>query len=136
MPVRRVLAAAGAALAGVVWSAAPAAAHALAEPGPAGLYTLSAGRLGAIVAALSGLAGMALGGWALRRPSGRAGSRRAVAALAAGLAGMALGGLVVATADGGLGTGNGLGGGIVALVVGLAAAVLGGLARTRSRRTG
>jgi hypothetical protein len=56
-------------------------------------------------------------------------------ALAAGLLAMAIGGLVVATADGGVGTGNGLGGAIVALAVGLIAMLLGGLALARSRRT-
>jgi hypothetical protein len=72
----------------------------------AGVYAMSSGRHGAIVAALVGLIGMALGG------------------------------LVVATADGGIGTGNGLGRGIVALVVGLIGIVLGGLALAHSRRTG
>jgi hypothetical protein len=49
--------------------------------------------------------------------------------------GLVIGGLVVATADGGLGTGNGLGGGVVAMVVGLIGMALGGLALVRSRRT-
>jgi hypothetical protein len=55
-------------------------------------------------------------------------------ALAAGLVGMAIGGLVVAAADGGPGTGYGIVGGYVALVVGLGAVVLGGLTLSRSRR--
>src|SRR6266498_3718365 len=46
------------------------------------------------------------------------------------------GGLVVATSPGGIGTGNGLGGAIVAMVVELIGMVLGGLALARSRRTG
>ncbi|MFD3936168.1 DUF6223 family protein [Streptomyces sp. NPDC058611] len=46
---------------------------------------------------------------------------------------MALGGLVAATADGGLGTGNGLGGAYVALLLGLAGVALGGRALTGSR---
>ena len=49
---------------------------------------------------------------------------------------MALGGLVVATSDSGIGTGNGRGGAYVALAVGLAGVVLGGLALLRVRRTG
>jgi len=57
-------------------------------------------------------------------------------ALVLGSIGLVIGGLVVATADGGLGTGNGLGGGIVAMIVGLIGMALGGLALTRSRRTG
>jgi hypothetical protein len=44
-----------------------------------------------------------------------------------------IGGLVVATADGGLGTGNGLAGGVVAMAVGLIGVTLGGLALSRSR---
>jgi hypothetical protein len=99
--------------------------------------TMSAGRLGAIVAGLVGLAGVVIGGRALR-PAGRIGTGsgrlRAIVALVAGLIAMALGGLVVVTAGGGIGTGNGLGGGIVALVVGLLGTVLGGLALARSRR--
>ena len=50
-----------------------------------------------------------------------------------GLTGVALGGLVVATSDGGVGTGNGLGGAVVAIVLGLIGMVLGGLARARAR---
>ncbi len=44
-----------------------------------------------------------------------------------------LGGLVTATSNGGLGTGNGLGGAVVAIVAGLIAIVLGALARARER---
>ncbi|PXY37734.1 DUF6223 family protein [Prauserella flavalba] len=40
----------------------------------------------------------------------------------------------LAVADGGLGTGNGVAGGALALVAGLVAAVLGGLVLARSRR--
>ncbi|WP_435897082.1 DUF6223 family protein [Streptomyces coelicoflavus] len=46
---------------------------------------------------------------------------------------MALGGLVAATADGGLGTGNGLGGAFVALIVGLIATAVGWLALARAQ---
>jgi hypothetical protein len=88
-------------------------------------FGMSAGRLGAIVAGLLGLAGVII---ALSRLLGRRGP---VVALTAGLLGMALGGLVVATSDGGIGTGNGLGGAYVALVLGLAAVVL----ALRRRRT-
>lgn len=57
-------------------------------------------------------------------------------ALVAGLVGLVLGGLVATTADGGLGTGNGLGGAYVAMLLGLTGTLLGGLALARSRRTG
>ena len=50
-----------------------------------------------------------------------------------GLIGILLGGLVVATSDGGVGTGNGLGGAVVAMVLGLVGVVLGGLAMARVR---
>ena len=50
------------------------------------------------------------------------------------LVGVVLGGLIVATADGGLGTGNGLGGAVVAMVLGTIGIILGGLARARARR--
>ncbi|MGW2562135.1 DUF6223 family protein [Streptomyces sp. NPDC001514] len=137
--VRRVLAVAGAALLGVFLLAAPAVAHVSVQPAAASVYTMSAGRLGASVAAVLGLIGVVIGGLALARPAGRFGTDSgrlgAIVALAAGLIGMVIGGLVVATSDGGIGTGNGLGGAIVALVVGLIAMVLGGLALARFRRT-
>lgn len=121
--------------------AAPAAAHASIQPVAAGVSDMSPGRLGAIVAALLGLAGVVIGGRALARSAGRPGAggtgrNGAVVATLAGLIAMALGGLVVATSDGGLGTGNGLGGAYVALIVGLIGTVLGGLALARPRRTG
>ncbi|MEU5608538.1 DUF6223 family protein [Streptomyces sparsogenes] len=140
MSVRPVLAVAAAALVTVAVFAEPAAAHTAVQPTAAGVYTLSAGRLGAIVAALLALTGVCVGGLALAHSAGRVrtgpGRRGAVMALAAGLTGMALGGLVAATASGGLGTGNGLGGALVALVLGLTGTALGGLALARARRTG
>src|SRR5262245_66554417 len=69
----------------------------------ASVYAISAGRIGAIVAALVGLIGVVIGGLALRSAgrigpgSGRSG---AIVALVAGLLGMALGGLVVGAAAG------------------------------------
>ncbi|MEU6034221.1 DUF6223 family protein [Actinomadura sp. NPDC047616] len=134
MSVRHLLAAAATALLSGIVLATPAAAHVSAEPAAAGAYDLSPGRLGAIVAALLGLVSVVIGGLVLARPTGR-GRSRANMALAAGLIGMALGGVVVATADGGLGTGNGLGGGIVALTLGLIGTALSALSLTRSRQT-
>ncbi len=55
-------------------------------------------------------------------------------ALVTGLIGAGAGGLVVVAADGGPATGSGIVGGLLALVIGLAAAVLGALVLTRSRR--
>jgi hypothetical protein len=47
-----------------------------------------------------------------------------------------VGGLHAVNAAGGLGTGNGLAGAVVAVVLGLAGTVLGGWALVRSRRSG
>ncbi|PZG09828.1 DUF6223 family protein [Nonomuraea aridisoli] len=102
---------------------------------PAGAYAMSAGRLWSLVAALLGLAGAVVGGLALARAGGRSVRRSAVVALVTGSAGAVIGGLVVAAAEGGPGTGYGIVGGYVALVVGLIATALGGLALARSRRT-
>ncbi|NJP34630.1 DUF6223 family protein [Micromonospora thermarum] len=139
MYVRHLLVATASAVLGGFGSAAPAAAHVSAQPIAASAYTMSAGRLGASVAAVLGLAGVVIGGLALARPASRVGTGSgrlgATVALLAGLIGVALGGLVVATSDSGIGTGNGRGGAYVALVVGLVAVVLGGLALVRSRRT-
>ncbi|RST12602.1 hypothetical protein E2C00_01845 [Streptomyces sp. WAC05374] len=124
----------------VLFAAAPAAAPAPFQVAAADVYAMGAGRLTALVAALVGLVGVAAGGLALARSTGRprigSGRSRALTAVVAGLTGAALGGLVVATAEGGLGTGNGLGGGVVAMMTGLAGSVLGWLALTRTRRTG
>jgi hypothetical protein len=85
---------------------------------------MSSGRIEAIVAALAGLTGAVVGGLALARAAGSRriddGRRRALVAMVMGLSGTALGGLVVATSAGGVGTGNGA---IVAIVIGLIAAV-------------
>ncbi|SIQ81702.1 DUF6223 family protein [Micromonospora avicenniae] len=136
--VRLVPAVAVAALLGGFGLATPAAAHVAGQPAAVSVYTMSAGRLGAIVAAVLGLTGVVVGGLALVRPTSRVGTGSgrlgASIALAAGLVGVALGGLVVATSDSGIGTGNGRAGAYVALVVGLFAMVVGALALVRSRR--
>jgi Family of unknown function (DUF6223) len=92
---------------------------------------LTTGRVVGAVAALLALAGVVVGGLAMARSA----RRGAIVAMAAGLAGMATGGVVVAAAEGGPGTGYGIVGGFVALVIGLVATVLGGLAMARSRST-
>ncbi len=95
--------------------------------------SISSGRLGAIAAVLTGLSGVVIGALSLRagRKTAGSGRRGAAFALAAGVIGVGLGTLVVATAGGGLGTGHGLGGGVVALVVGTASLIVGGLAGAR-----
>lgn len=97
-------------------------------------YGLTGDRIVATAAALITLAATVIGVLALLRPDGRRGMRRSATALAAGTIGMIVGGLVVVTADGGPGTGNGIVGGYAALVVGLIAGILGGVALARSRR--
>ncbi|MGW1677488.1 DUF6223 family protein [Saccharopolyspora sp. NPDC002376] len=100
-------------------------------------YTMAPGRLWSVIAALAGLGGAVVGGLALVRSTKRigAGRRGATAALAAGLLSMVIGGFVVAAAEGGPGTGYGIVGGYIDLVVGLIATALGWLALSRSRRT-
>jgi hypothetical protein len=107
-----------------------------AQPNAVPPLTMTPGRLGGSMAALVGLIGVVLGAVALARAR-RTGKvlRGGTVALLAGLVAIALGALVVATAGGGLGTGHGFGGGIAALVLGSISAILGGLARARSRST-
>ncbi|MFG2340584.1 DUF6223 family protein [Streptomyces yangpuensis] len=111
----------------------------------ADVYTVSVGRIGAVLSALLGLLGSVGGGLALARTTGRgrvltrARRNGAVTALVSGPLAVAIGATVAATAEGGLGTGNGLGGAYVAILLGLTAITLGGLARSRTRtrtRTG
>jgi hypothetical protein len=92
--------------------------------------SLTAGRLAAMIGGLLALTGAIAGG--LARFGARDGRSKAAIALILGPLGMIVGVIVVATADGGLGTGNGLGGGVVAIVVGLIAITLGALARIRA----
>jgi hypothetical protein len=96
--------------------------------------TLTLDRAVATVAALVALAGAIVGGITLARSTGSGVTRRPFVALAAGVAGTLVGILVLATADGGPGTGNGVVGGYAAVMFGLIAVLLGGLALRRSRR--
>jgi hypothetical protein len=119
--------------------AASAAAQVSVEPAVVRGYTMTPERLAASTAAVVGLIGAIIGGLALARSAHRIGNngrRGAVVALVLGPIGLVIGGLVVATADGGVGTGNGIAGGVVAMMVGLVGMVLGGLALARSRRAG
>jgi hypothetical protein len=91
---------------------------------------LGVGRTVPTAAAVVGLAAIIVGGLALARPVARS---RPVAALVLGLAAALVGGLHAGSTASGLGTGNGLAGALVAVVLGLIGVVLGGLALTRSR---
>ncbi|RKS73100.1 hypothetical protein BZB76_3784 [Actinomadura pelletieri DSM 43383] len=127
MSVRSLLTTAGAALLGVGVLAAPAAAQvSAADEGP--------GRGGALLALLVALVGLVLGGLALARAGGAA-RGMAVAAPVVAVLGMILAGVHLARADGGVGSGSGSGGAVLALVIGLIALVVGGLALARSRRS-
>ncbi|MFF5654118.1 DUF6223 family protein [Streptomyces collinus] len=142
MSVRSVLAvAATAVLIGGLAFAEPAVADPSAQPVAASVFTVSVGRAGAFLSALAGLLGAVGGGLALARPTrqGHIGTwaRRngAATALVAGPVALTVGGTIAATADGGLGTGNGLGGAYVAMLLGLISVTLGWQARSRTRRT-
>jgi hypothetical protein len=93
-------------------------------------------RIWASVAALVALGAVVIGWLALRsgRRIGNGGRKGAIVALVGGLTGAVNGAVNLAVADGGLGTGNGVFGGTLALVLGLVGVVLGGLALARSRR--
>jgi hypothetical protein len=96
---------------------------------------IGSGRLLPTVAAVVGLVGVVLGGFALiRRNAAGSGQLGAISASVAGLISLVVGGLHAANSAGGFGTGNGLAGAIVAIVLGVIGLALGGLALTRSRR--
>ena len=110
---------------------------AAAQPAKVGLYAMTGDRLRAVVAMLVALLGVLSGGFALRSAPDSGGARSAphapAIALLAGRGGASLGGVVLANANGGLGTGHGFGGGIVALALGILAVALGAWARIQSR---
>jgi len=100
--------------------------------------TLTPERIVASAAAVVGLIGAIIGGLALLRSVrriGNSGRRGAIVALILGPISLVTGGLIVATADGGLGTGNGIAGGFVAIALSLIGMALSGLALVRSHRT-
>ncbi|GIG66207.1 DUF6223 family protein [Phytomonospora endophytica] len=132
---RIILTTAGAALAGGFGLAAPAAAHLATEPATVTGWT--ADRVIATSAALVALAGAVVGVLALFRAArGTGDGRRRGGRLAVALSvlGALAGVFVIVTADGGPGTGNGIVGGYLAVVVGLAGIALVWLARARARR--
>jgi hypothetical protein len=112
--------------------AAPVAAHA-ALLQAVNVYTMTPRRIEASLTVLAALIGAVLGVRALAHLDN--GRRPGMVATLLALIGLVGGGVVVATAKGGLGTGNGLGGGFVAIVVGLIGIALGGMALAHSRPT-
>jgi hypothetical protein len=112
------------------------AAH-VSEPAATTVQGPTARRLWATTAVVLALGGVVVGGLALARPARRFGSASwRTGAVVAGLIAAVNGGLVVAVANGGPGSGNGVVGGAGALVLGLIAVALGGVALGRSHRTG
>ncbi|MFI7416207.1 DUF6223 family protein [Nonomuraea sp. NPDC049684] len=135
-----------------------------AQADPVAAYAMTTGRMWSLIAAGVGLAGIAAGGLALARSTGRlprrttpgtgngpgtgpgtgtgtgtgtvpaTGKRGAVVALAAGVTSIVIGGWVIGAAKGGPGTGYGIVGGYLDLILGLAAVVLGVLVLNRARR--
>lgn len=135
MSVRSLLVVAGTALTGALVLATPAAAAVSAQSAEVDSYTLTADRLWATAVALLTLAGVVIGGAALRRATrrvGDGGAKGAVVALVAGLIGVIGGVLNLAAADGGPGTGNGVVAGGAAVVLGLVSVCLGWMARSRN----
>ena len=113
-----------------------------APPGDAADYVsgLTPGRFwGTLTAALAAI-GVVAGWRALVRAADRkriAGTRRlSAASLTLGAIGLAGGAIVAAMAEGGPGTGYGIVGAGISLVLGLASVVVGGLALSRVHRTG
>jgi hypothetical protein len=114
------------------------AAH-LSEPAATTVHGLTPWRLWATTAAGLAVAGVVIGGLALRPSAGRIGTgngrKGAIVALVAGLIAAVNGGLNLAIANGGPGNGKGVVGAAAAFVLGLIALALGGLALARCRRT-
>ena len=127
---------AAAALFGGLVHAVLVAAH-VSEPAATTVYGLTSRRLWATAVAALALVGVVGGGRALILPASRFSSGRfaAIVALVAGLIAVVNGGLVLAVATGGPGTGNGVVGGAGALVLGLIAMALGGVAQARFHRS-
>lgn len=96
-------------------------------------YTLGVGRTIPTVAAVAGLLSVILAGLALARPRLRGPGPPTALVLA--LISLLVGGSHTSFAVGGVGTGNGLAGAVVAVALGLIGIILGGLAMSRPRRT-
>jgi hypothetical protein len=96
-------------------------------------FTLGTGRTIPTVAAVMGLIGVVLAALALIRPALI--RLTGPISMVLSLISAAVGGLHAAYAAGGVGTGNGLAGAVVAVILGVLGIALGGLAYSRARRT-
>jgi hypothetical protein len=100
----------------------------------------TAERLSATVAGAIGLIGAVIAASALVRATRRAhldisrgAKQRPVVAIALGMVAVVAGAAIALSADGGLGTGNGIGGAVVAIALGLIAVTLGTVTLLRQR---
>ncbi len=131
-----ILAGAATALIGGLIYAVLVATH-LAEPAADTIHGPTLRRLWATSAVVLAVTAAVVGALALARPAGRYGTVYGrCGAVLAGVTAAVNGALVLSVADGGPGTGNGVVGGAAALVLGLLAAFLGGLAVVRARNSG
>lgn len=96
----------------------------------AAAYDLTTGRTLTLVAIPFGVLGVVLGARALRA------ARLSPATGAASIVSLALGAGILLTADGGPGSGSGVVGAVLAMVLGVAGMVLGGLAHLAAIRSG
>ncbi|MBL8683847.1 MAG: hypothetical protein JNK05_32040 [Myxococcales bacterium] len=110
--------------------------RASADPTAGRVFAMSRGRLASLGADFVALVGVALGGLALTGRLGGNARPGATAAVVVGLIGASLGGRLAATAAGGVGTGHGFGGAVVAIVLGVCSTILGALALARSHGGG
>ena len=104
----------------------------LSEPADVTVYGLTARRLWATTALILALFGVVIGWVAMTRPVRRSGT--AILAVGVGLIATVNGALNLTLATGGPGTGNGVVGGAAALLLGLIAVAIGGVALARGRR--
>jgi len=123
---------AAAALFGALVHGVLVAAH-VSEPAATTVYGLTSRRLWASAAGVLALVGVLLGGVALARAANRW-RFGAIVGVGTGLLAAVSGALLLAIANGGPGTGNGVVGAAGALVLGLIAMALGGLALAQFRR--
>ncbi|UVI33463.1 DUF6223 family protein [Paenibacillus spongiae] len=118
----------------------PTIASAAVTDGDVGYGVATPGRIWATIDAVLGLISAILAGLSLARSAGcfgtGSGRRGAIGAAVVGIIVIVYAVLHLTIFTGDFGTGSGRAGAIIAIVMGLISMVLGGLALTRSRRTG
>lgn len=119
----------------IIGSLVAARAFASGEAGGVDADAFTPDRLVATAGALAALVAAIVGGLSAARATVGRGRRGMIVALVLGSLGLITGLFIIMTADGGLGTGNGVGGGYVAIVLSLIGIALAGLTLFRTRRT-